>query len=167
MYPKYTIAHLNQLDVDTFEQVLGDIFEATPAIARQAWSQRPFANGAELHRAMVAVVAAMEPTAQLALIQAHPDLGSRAQMAAASLQEQASVGLDQLTADEYDRLQTLNQAYRDKFGFPFIIAVRNHTKTSILQAFEQRLQHSAAVEHQHALTEIYQIARFRLEALCD
>jgi len=161
----YTLTDLNQLDLESFTQTLGAIFEDTPTIARQAWFQRPFRDRAALHRAMVAVVEAMSPAEQLALIRAHPDLGSRAKMAAASVQEQASVGLDQLTAAEYDRFQALNRAYRDKFDFPFIIAVRNHTKTSILQAFEQRLGHSADEERQRALTEIYQIADGRLAAI--
>ncbi|UZQ54950.1 2-oxo-4-hydroxy-4-carboxy-5-ureidoimidazoline decarboxylase [Trichothermofontia sichuanensis B231] len=161
----YTIADLNQMDIDTFAQVLGGVFEATPTIARLAWSQRPFTDAGDLYRVLIGIVQAMEPAAQLALIRAHPDLGSRAKMTDASLQEQASVGLDQLTAAEYDRFQTLNQAYWDKFGFPFIIAVRNHTKASILQEFERRLQHTEAAERQNALAEIYQIARFRLAAI--
>ncbi len=75
--------------------------------------------------------------------------------------------MSRLTAAEYDRFQALNQAYRDKFGFPFIIAVRNHTKASILQEFERRLQQTEteSAERQNALAEIYQIARFRLDAI--
>jgi 2-oxo-4-hydroxy-4-carboxy-5-ureidoimidazoline decarboxylase len=86
-------------------------------------------------------------------------------MAEASVQEQAGAGLNRLTPEEFDRFQALNQAYKAKFGFPFIIAVRNHTKTSILDAFEQRLQHPIDIEREQALSEIFQIAEFRLATL--
>ncbi|MFN5765028.1 MAG: 2-oxo-4-hydroxy-4-carboxy-5-ureidoimidazoline decarboxylase, partial [Pseudanabaena sp.] len=99
---------------------------------------------------------------QLKLICAHPDLGSKFKMAEASVQEQSTVGLDQLSATEYDRFQYLNQAYKDKFAFPFIIAVRNHTKDSILKAFEQRLLNNLEVEKKQAIAEIIEIARWRL-----
>ena len=83
-------------------------------------------------------------------------------MAEASVKEQSTVGLDQLSAAEYDRFQDLNQAYKDKFSFPFIIAVRNNTKDSILAAFEKRLQNNLEVEKQQAIAEIIEIARWRL-----
>jgi 2-oxo-4-hydroxy-4-carboxy-5-ureidoimidazoline decarboxylase len=101
--------------------------------------------------------------AQLALIQAHPDLGSKAKMAASSIAEQAGAGLDRLSPEEFERFQRLNQAYKDRFGFPFIVAVKNHTKASILQTFEERLQNSYGEEVQRAIAEIAQITRFRLE----
>lgn len=158
----YTIAELNQMDQAAFVAALGAVFEQTPSIAQQAWTHRPFRDVADLHQNMVLVVQSLSPAAQLALIQAHPDLGSKAKMAEASVQEQAGVGLDRLTPAEYDRLTQLNQAYQTKFGFPFIIAVKNHTKESILAAFEQRLQNSVQTELQQALAEISQIAQFRL-----
>jgi len=157
-----TIATLNQLSQAEFVATLGSIFEDTPAIASQTWHQRPFQTVDELHQQMVAVVEALSPEAQLELIQAHPDLGSRLKMAEASVQEQACVGFDRLTPEEYDRFHHLNQSYKAKFGFPFIIAVRNHTRATILAAFERRLEHTAEAEKQQALAEIYQIARFRL-----
>ncbi len=86
-------------------------------------------------------------------------------MAPDSVQEQASVGLDRLSPEEFAQLQSLNQAYQTKFGFPFIIAVKHHTKASILQAFEQRLQHDQATEQTTALDEIAEIARLRLVSL--
>jgi 2-oxo-4-hydroxy-4-carboxy-5-ureidoimidazoline decarboxylase len=161
----YSIAQLNSLDQAAFVAALGAVFEDTPAIADQAWTARPFADAADLHQKMVAVVNAMPVSDQLALIQAHPDLGSRAKMADASVQEQAGAGLDRLSAEDYQQFQVLNQAYKTKFGFPFIIAVKNHTKTDILQAFEQRLQNTGDRERQQALTEIFQIAQFRILAL--
>ncbi len=157
-----TIATLNELSQAAFVETLGAIFEDTPTIAAQTWHQRPFQTIDNLHQKMVAVVESLSPDAQLALIQAHPDLGSRLKMAEASVQEQAGVGLDRLTPEEYDRFHHLNQSYKAKFGFPFIIAVRNHTKASILEAFQRRLENTTEDEKQQALAEIYQIARFRL-----
>jgi 2-oxo-4-hydroxy-4-carboxy-5-ureidoimidazoline decarboxylase len=158
----YSIAQLNQMSQEEFVGVLGAVFEETPAIAQSTWHQRPFANVTELHQQMVAIVNAMSSAEQLNLIRAHPDLGSKAKMAEASVQEQAGAGLDRLTASEYERFQSLNAAYKEKFGFPFIVAVKNHTKDSILEAFERRLNHSTEAEMAQSLAEIAQIAQFRL-----
>ncbi|NJN01292.1 MAG: 2-oxo-4-hydroxy-4-carboxy-5-ureidoimidazoline decarboxylase [Leptolyngbyaceae cyanobacterium SL_1_1] len=161
----YSIAALNQMGQSAFVEVLGAIFEDTPAIAAQVWQQRPFATGEELYQKMAAIVEALPATEQLALIRAHPDLGSKAQMATASVQEQAGVGLDRLLPEEFKRLHRLNQAYQEKFEFPFIVAVKNHTKVSILSIFEQCLNHSPELERKRAIAEISQIARFRLATL--
>ncbi|MBD2186757.1 2-oxo-4-hydroxy-4-carboxy-5-ureidoimidazoline decarboxylase [Pseudanabaena sp. FACHB-723] len=145
-----------------FTEALGSIFEHTPEIAAEAWRSCPFADVQNLHQVMAAIVMAMNDAEKLKLICAHPDLGSKFKMAEASVQEQSTVGLDQLSAIEYDRFQNLNQAYKDKFSFPFIIAVRNHTKDSILAAFEQRLKNNLEVEKNQAIAEIIEIARWRL-----
>lgn len=157
-----SLAHLNQSSQAEFVAALGEIFEQTPAIAAATWQFGPFSTIAELHQQMLAVVQTMSPEAQLALIQAHPDLGSKVRMANASVQEQASVGLDRLSVAEYELFLDLNQRYQAKFGFPFIIAVKHHTKDSILAAFAQRLENSLVIEHQQALNEIGEIARLRL-----
>ena len=161
----YSITELNQMSQTAFVAVLGAVFEDTPAIAHTVWHARPFQDLTDLHQKMVAVVQALPPDQQLALICAHPDLGSKAKMAEASVQEQAGAGLDRLSSEEFERFHQLNQRYRDTFGFPFIIAVKHHTKASILAAFEHRLQHDRPTEQQQALTEIYQIAHFRLATL--
>lgn len=158
----YPITELNRMSQEEFANILGTVFEDTPTIARQVWNQRPFANVAELHSCMVNLVKTMSRDEQLALIQAHPDLGSKAKMAEASVKEQAGVGLAQLSLEEYERFQSLNQAYKEKFGFPFIVAVKNHTKSSILDTFEHRLENPVEIEMEQALTEIAQIAGFRL-----
>jgi 2-oxo-4-hydroxy-4-carboxy-5-ureidoimidazoline decarboxylase len=160
----YSLVELNQMGAEEFTQALGAIFEHTPAIARITWDDRPFASTADLYAKMVTVVSAMTDAEKLALIQAHPDLGSKAKMAEASVSEQAGAGLDKLSVEEFDRFQFLNRSYREKFNFPFIVAVKNHTKTSILEAFKQRLDNSPETEMQQALTEICEIARFRLES---
>jgi 2-oxo-4-hydroxy-4-carboxy-5-ureidoimidazoline decarboxylase len=161
------LTQLNRMERDQFVAVLGEIFEGTPAIARQVWDQRPFVNVESLHQCMVEVMNRMTVDEQAMLMRSHPDLGSKARMADTSVKEQAGVGLDQLTLVEYQQFQKLNQAYQERFGFPFIIAVKNHTKASILKAFQTRLRNSVEAEQAQALAEIVQIARFRLDEILD
>jgi len=150
-----------------FTEALGEIWEETPAIANKAWHDSPFEDLEALYQSMVAVVNSMSETEQVKLIKAHPDLGSKTKMAESSVQEQAGVGLDRLSESEYQRFQSLNQAYKDKFDFPFIIAVKEHTKESILEAFETRLKNTQEPEKQQALAEISKIARLRLGSMVE
>jgi 2-oxo-4-hydroxy-4-carboxy-5-ureidoimidazoline decarboxylase len=161
----YNLSLLNHMDRAAFTNALGAVFEDTPAIANQTWEQLPFESVLQLHKAMVGIVEAMHLPERMALICAHPSLGDRVKMAETSVLEQSSLGLDRLTPDEYNLFQALNKAYRDRFGFPFIIAVRNHSRASILAAFEQRLHNSLETEIDHAIAEIFQIAWFRLQDL--
>ena len=163
----YAIAQLNNMSQAEFTEVLGEIWEETPEIAKQAWHGRPFEDTDALYQAMVAVVNHMRVAEQLALIKAHPDLGSKTKMAEASVQEQAGVGLDRLSESEYQRFQSLNLAYKDKFNFPFIIAVKNQTKETILEAFATRLQNNQEQEKERALAEISKIVQLRLETLIN
>jgi 2-oxo-4-hydroxy-4-carboxy-5-ureidoimidazoline decarboxylase len=158
----YSISALNAMDQATFVNALGFVFEGTPTIASQAYQQRPFLDLSDLHQKMVASVDALPHAEQVALIRAHPDLGSKAKMADASVKEQAGAGLNQLTPSEYKQFQSFNQTYKDQFGFPFIVAVKDHTKATILDAFQQRLQHDRETEMKHALAQICRIAWFRL-----
>src|SRR5262245_63632905 len=98
---------------------------------------------------MVAEVERASHREQLALLRSHPDLGTRARMSAASTGEQSGAGLDRLTPDEYQRLQELNTAYRQKFGFPFLYAVKGSSKYDILRALEQRLQSTPERSEEH------------------
>jgi 2-oxo-4-hydroxy-4-carboxy-5-ureidoimidazoline decarboxylase len=160
----YTLADVNQMDQTEFIHAFGTIFEHTPEIAAIAWNQRPFSSPEAVYMAMVAAVDQFSLEQQLALVRSHPDLGSKAAMAEASVQEQQGAGLDSLSPEEFERFQQLNQAYQDRFGFPFIVAVKHHTKESILAAFAERLTHDSNTERQQALTEIKEIVRLRLMA---
>ncbi|WP_035991973.1 2-oxo-4-hydroxy-4-carboxy-5-ureidoimidazoline decarboxylase [Leptolyngbya sp. KIOST-1] len=160
----YTLDQLNAMTEADFVVALGPAFEDTPAIAAQVWPQRPFSSVADLHQRMVHIVQAMAPADQLALIRAHPDLGTRVAMAEASVAEQTKAGLSNLSPEEYHQFQTLNQQYKGQFGFPFILAVAGHTKTTVLENFIKRLRNSSDVEVTTALREIEKIALFRLEA---
>lgn len=163
------LSALNTQSEAEFIETLGGIFEHAPWVAVGVYSQRPFASLSGLHEAMCGVVAGAGAEAQLTLIRAHPDLAGKAALAgeltAASSLEQAGAGLDRLSEDEYRHFHALNDAYRARFKFPFILAVRGHTKASILGSFEERLPNSLGAERDRALKEIYKIARFRLEAL--
>ncbi len=150
---------------EAFVAALGGVFEHSPWVAEKAWIKRPFADITSLHQAMSAVVQEASLEQKLVLIRAHPDLATKASMSTSSVQEQAGAGLDLLTPEEYDRFQSLNQAYKSKFCFPFIVAVRNHTKESILEAFSSRLGNTSEVELEQALAEIEQIAHLRLMTL--
>ena len=119
-----TIAELNSLERAPFVSAIGWVFEHSPWVAERAWNARPFADVEALHRAMVEQVERALPEEQLALLRAHPDLGTRARVSDASSTEQAGAGLDQLTPEEFERLRALNETYRDKFGFPFLFAVK-------------------------------------------
>ncbi|MEM7736459.1 MAG: 2-oxo-4-hydroxy-4-carboxy-5-ureidoimidazoline decarboxylase [Deinococcota bacterium] len=164
-----TLDNLNTLDQQAFTSTLADIFEHSPWVAKNTWPTRPFSSVDTLHHAMTQAMYEANEQQQLDLICAHPDLAGKAarlgEVTDSSKQEQAGAGLDQLSDDEFARFHDLNTRYKTKFGFPFILAVKGHTKTSILAAFETRLNNSQADEHQTALAEITKIARFRLEAL--
>ena len=158
-----TLEELNRMDREAFTAALGWIFEHSPWVAEGSWARRPFDGVAALHEAMVSQVSHAGADAQVALIRAHPDLGTRARMSDASVGEQADAGLDRLTPAEFESLQRLNLAYREKFGFPFIYAVKGSTKQDILRALQDRLAGDAPTEHANALAQIYRIAQFRLE----
>jgi 2-oxo-4-hydroxy-4-carboxy-5-ureidoimidazoline decarboxylase len=150
-----------------FLEKLGHIFEHSPWVVENAWNRRPFVDAAALHAALMAEVAAAGDAAQLDLIRAHPELAARVELTEASASEQMGAGLKQLSSAEFERFTFLNTAYREKFGFPFIICVRLQTKASILAAFEARLQRDPAKERAEAIAQIGLIARLRLQDLME
>jgi xanthine dehydrogenase D subunit len=150
---------------EAFVARYGALFEASPWVARAAFAKHPFADPDELHAAMVAVVREAPRERQLALIAAHPELGADQALSGASAREQASAGLDRLGAEEAERWRALNEDYRERFGFPLVVCVREHTKDSILAWGEERLAHDLDKEVEIALGEIAKIARLRLREL--
>jgi OHCU decarboxylase len=160
-----TLDDINACDRANFSQRVGWVFEHSPWVAERAWMKRPFATLDALHAAMMSAVAAASRDEQLALLRAHPDLGARAAMSDASATEQTGAGLDRLTPEEFASLIRLNAAYREKFGFPFIYAVRGSTKQAILDALEARLSAGSDQELAEALGQVARIARFRLQEL--
>lgn len=153
-----------------FVEKYGGIYEHSPWVAERA---EPVVGDStdieEIARVMADCVDNADKDRQLALIRAHPDLAGKAQIAGEltddSTSEQSSAGLDQCTPEEYLRFQDMNQAYHLRFGFPFVMAVRNSSRAEILEAFEVRLGNDRDVEFETALAEIHTIARLRLEAM--
>jgi 2-oxo-4-hydroxy-4-carboxy-5-ureidoimidazoline decarboxylase len=164
-----TLADLNACSKDDFVAALANIFEYSPWISEQTASARPFAGVNALFAAMKAVVDRAPSELRLALIKGHPDLANKTQRAAGltaeSNHEQNSVGLDRLSDAEYDAFERVNNAYRSKFGFPYIVCVRRQTKDSILRDFERRLPNDAATEMKASVEEICRIAALRLDQL--
>ena len=157
------LEELNTLDRATFVETLGWIFEDSPWVAERVWPRRPFASLEALHQAMIDVVQQANETEQLALLRAHPDLGTRARISDASTGEQRGAGLDRLDMAEYERLQRLNGEYRRRFGFPFLFAIKGSTKEDVLTALELRVGRSRDEELAEALRQVFRIAGFRLE----
>jgi 2-oxo-4-hydroxy-4-carboxy-5-ureidoimidazoline decarboxylase len=161
-----TVDQLNQLDLRRFVASLGAIYEHSPWIAEAAWRERPFASVDSLAVAMARVVAASGEDRQLALIRAHPELAGRAiELTADSTKEQSGAGLAQCTPAELARLTALNARYREKFGFPFVLAVKGYDRAAIIAAFTRRLDSDRPTEFAASLREIDKIARLRLAAL--
>ncbi len=158
------------MDTHDFISLYGGIYEHSPWVAEcVAPEAAGIIDADELADLMAECVDNASPDRQLALIRAHPDLAGKAQVAgeltAESTAEQASAGLDQCSKVEYERFHALNAAYKEKFGFPFVMAVRDSTRDDILEAFSARLQNDYDLEFETALTEIHKIARLRLAAL--
>ena len=164
-----SLQSLNTADRAAFTAALGHLFEHSPWVAEETWARRPFRDAAHLHAELCATMRAASPEKQLALIRAHPDLAGRLaqqkKLTAESNREQASAGLDQLTDAELAEFTWLNDTYKTKFGFPFIICARLNAKAAILSAMQDRLPHDAATEQAAALTEIEKIAQLRLNDL--
>lgn len=164
-HPLVNFSDLNTLGREAFVDALGWVFEDSPWVAERVWPGRPFASLERLHETMAAVVLAAGADRQLALLQAHPDLGARLKMSAASSGEQAGAGLDQLSPDVFTRLQALTDEYRQKFGFPFLFAVKGSTPAQVLDALETRLPRDRTAEFEEGLRQVVRIAWFRLDSM--
>ena len=183
---------VNRMSQNEFVEKFGRLFQGGDWIAESAWEKRPFQSLYELRRALQEAVFDAPPERQLELIRSYPDLGrmlkaertsSSAQppynvyevmqipveglLGAESLRDQSSAGLDRLSPEEYESFSTLNKAYRDKFGFPLIVCVRENTKETILASGKDRLENSPAQEKATALVEIAKIANLRLQDLIE
>jgi 2-oxo-4-hydroxy-4-carboxy-5-ureidoimidazoline decarboxylase len=162
------LADLNKMTLPDFAGAVGDTFELAPWVAEAAHARRPFATVSDLHAAMMAAVRAAPRESQVAFLGQHPDLAGKAARAGEvteeSRHEQASVGLDTLSEEEFARFHRLNDAYKAKFGFPFIVCVRRHTRDSILQQFERRLLNDEGEEFATAVQEVFHITRLRIVA---
>lgn len=165
------INHLNETHAARFVELLGDVFEHSPWVAERAYLLAPFSSRANLHQAMVSRVRQASRERRLELLRQHPQLAGReaveGKLTDASKREQAGAGLNHCSAAELARIDQLNQAYVERFDFPFIIAVSGLHKHQIIAAMERRLENSPADEFDTALEEVEKIALIRLEKLID
>lgn len=156
---------------DEFVRRFGGVFEHSPWVAERAWvvGLPSRLTAPSLHATLCAVFRTATKDKQQEIIRAHPDLAGKlavaAELTATSRAEQASAGLDRCTAEEFARFQKLNDAYKSKFGFPFILAVRGLSRGDILSSFEKRIENDAASEFDEALNQIEKIALLRLNEL--
>ena len=161
-----TLDEINQLALPAYVEHLGGVFEYSPWVAQRTYNDRPFSTMDSLHRALMAAVGNASREEQLALVRAHPDLAASRTMTTDSTSEQRRLGFTALPQEEFRRIGELNRAYREKFGFPCIVALRLHaTRDTVLREMERRLANTAAVELGNALGEIGHITRGRLAKL--
>lgn len=166
-----TLDVLNSLPADAFIAELGGIYEHSPWVAEAVAPLRPFSSADQLADAMREAVDTAPLESQLALINVHPDLAGKLARAGAltaeSTREQAGLGLDRLSDDEFALFSGLNTAYRERFGFPFIICARKHDRPAVIAAFRRRLENTRDQEIAEALRQIHDIAALRLADLLD
>jgi 2-oxo-4-hydroxy-4-carboxy-5-ureidoimidazoline decarboxylase len=151
------------MTVDGFAASFGDVAEHSLWVAAKAEKGRPFASREAMIGAFVSATMQTSRDAQLALLRAHPDLATKARLTDDSSREQKGAGLDTLTADEFQRFTALNEAYKARFGFPFIFAVKGATKQQIVASFEERVGKDKVAEFNTALAQVCRIFRFRIE----
>ncbi|HET7480476.1 MAG TPA: 2-oxo-4-hydroxy-4-carboxy-5-ureidoimidazoline decarboxylase [Rubrobacteraceae bacterium] len=167
MRQKATVDEVNRMTKQEFVARFGTLYEHSPWVADGAYSQHPFGGISELHEAFARTVRDAPRERQVELIRSHPDLAGKAAMAGEltdeSTAEQSSAGLDRLSPQEYETFTRINREYRDKFGMPMVVAVREHTRESIIAQAKARLSHSRDEEIETALGEIDKIAWIRLQ----
>lgn len=169
---RHSLADINGMDAAAFAAAFGKVYEHSAWVAERAFALRPasgFSSRAALHAALVATLHTATEDQQAGLLRAHPELAGKEAAAgtltADSAREQAVAGLSAMGAEEVGRLRALNAQYREKFGFPFIIAARNNTQAAIFGTLESRLHNTRAMELHNALAQVGEIARLRLEDL--
>jgi 2-oxo-4-hydroxy-4-carboxy-5-ureidoimidazoline decarboxylase len=158
-----TIADVNAKSPSAFLDAFGDVAEHSPWVAREAFASRPFRNRDELALHFERALKGANRDAQLALIRAHPDLATRAKLTEDSSKEQAGAGLNTLSPEEFARFTSLNTRYRERFGFPFIFAVKGATKHMILESFAARVSNDPEEEFAMAVAQVCRIFRFRIQ----
>jgi len=162
----------SQMSREVFVTTFGGIFEHSAWVAEETWDaglDGKADQAADLHARMCAVLRAASHDRQLDLLNAHPDLAGKlavaGQLTADSTAEQASAGLDRCSPQEFERLQSLNETYKAKFGFPFIMAVKGRSRAEIIQGFEERVNNDDKTEFSTALAQVERISLLRLNDL--
>ena len=164
---KMTLDEINAMDKKAFVAAFGSVFEESPWAAQTAYNKIPFASLQEFKDNLCQVVDDASEEAKLNLLRAHPELGSKAKMADASVKEQRAAGISDSEDSVRSNLLKLNEAYRTKFDFPYIIAVKGLTPADILENMQTRLNSDRETEFKECLSQVMRIAGFRLDDLLE
>jgi len=159
---------INKLSETEFTEVFGNIFENGSWIAKKLYVKKPFRNFLDLSKKMISVFEDADNQSKLKILRSHPDLADKTKIGALtpdSNKEQNSAGLDQCTEEEFNEFKNLNNKYKSKFGFPFILAVKERKKSEILANFQKRILSDKKIEFDEAIKQVKQIASLRLEGL--
>ena len=163
-----TIDKINKSSQINFLEIFDNIFEKTRWIAEKLYSQKPFDSFEDLCTKMLGIFKTASKKAQLKILKAHPDLADKAKvnsLTANSQKEQGSAGLDQCSTEEFNEFKNLNNMYKQKYNFPFIIAVRGKNKMEILDEFKKRILNSADDEFKEAISQVCKVAKLRLNEI--
>jgi OHCU decarboxylase len=162
------LEEVNSLGKHEFVARLGGVFEHSPWIAEQAWHRRPFRSLAALHTTMMEIIRNETKEKQLTLVRAHPELAGAEALTVDSSSEQGRLGFNALSKKELEEMTGLNRRYREKFGFPCIVALRLHgNREGVMAEMRRRLANDAPTELANALEQIGHITRGRLEKLLN
>ena len=159
---------IDKLTENEFIEVFGNVFENASWIAKKLYEQKPFKNFQDLSKKMIYIFEAANDEDKLKILNAHPDLADKTKIGSLtpdSNKEQNSVGLDRCTEEEFNQFKNLNSEYKNKFGFPFILAVKEKVKSEILINFKKRVLSNKKTEFNEGVTQVKQIASFRLKEL--
>ena len=160
-----TVDKVNNLSKSGFISIFGNVFEKTQWIAEKAYDSKPYINFEELFSKMMEIFENSKKERHLEILNAHPDLAIEKKLTEDSRNEQKNASLNQCTNEEFVEFRKLNNEYKKKFGFPFIIAVKGKNKEEILNNFRQRLTNNINLEFEEAKKQVKKIASFRLSEI--
>ena len=159
---------INKLSETEFTEVFGNIFENSSWITKKLYVQKPFENFKDLSKKMISIFEDTDNQSKLKILQSHPDLADKTKIGALtpdSNKEQSIARLDQCTEEEFNEFKNLNYKYKSKFGFPFILAVKEKNRSEILVNFKKRILSDKKIEFDEAIKQVKQIASLRLNEL--
>ena len=160
-----SIDKFNKLSKTEFISIFGNIFEKTEWIAERCYESKPYNNPDELVSKMMKIFENIEKEKHLEILNSHPDLAVEKKLTEDSKNEQKNANLNQCTDEEFVEFKKLNEEYKKKFGFPFIIAVKGKNKEEILNSFRQRITNNINLEFEEAKKQVKKIASFRLSEI--
>jgi len=160
-----SIDKVNKLSKSDFISIFGNVFEKTEWIAQKSYDSKPYKNFEELFSEMMKVFENSNKESHIIILNVHPDLAVEKKLTKDSKKEQKNSNLNQCTEKEFLEFKKLNEEYKKKFGFPFIIAVKGKNKEEILNSFRQRITNNINLEFIEAKKQVKKIAIFRLSEI--